>query len=218
MSELKLNEIFYSIQGEGSRAGLPCVFVRLHGCGLRCAWCDTPYALEHGTGGTLVTIQHILDHVAKYRCSFIELTGGEPLEQEQSFTLLRRLCDEKYTTAVETGGHVSIRNVDARVIIIMDLKCPSSGMTKKNLYENLEYLKPTDELKFVIADRTDFEWARDQVKARNLRRFCDEIVFSPAFGLLEPLQLTEWILDEHLSVRLQLQLHKYIWHPETRGV
>jgi 7-carboxy-7-deazaguanine synthase len=218
MSELRLNEIFYSIQGEGSRAGLPCIFIRLHGCGLRCAWCDTAYALDHGNGGSLVTIEHIIDKISAYRCSFVELTGGEPLEQEGAFALLTRLCNEGYTAAVETGGHISIRRVDARVAIIMDLKGPSSGMMKKNLFDNLGYLKPTDEIKFVIADREDFEWARDQVKEHKLAAYCREILFSPAFGLLEPVQLTAWILAEHLPVRMQLQLHKYIWHPETRGV
>ena len=218
MSTLALNEIFFSIQGEGSRAGLPCVFVRLHGCGLRCSWCDTPYALEHGNGGETLSIGDVLDRVVPYGCSFVEVTGGEPLEQEAGFDLLRELCDQKYTVAVESGGHVDISRVDSRVTVIMDLKAPASGMEKKNRMENLDYVKPSDELKFVLADRGDYEWARELVRERSLEKITRNLLFSPVHGSLDNRDLAEWILGDRLPVRLQLQLHKYIWPADMRGV
>ncbi|MBI5647512.1 MAG: radical SAM protein [Ignavibacteriae bacterium] len=219
MSRLALNEIFFSIQGEGSRAGLPCLFVRLHGCGLRCSWCDTPYALEHGgSGSELVSIEEVLARVSSYGCSFVEVTGGEPLEQEACLPLLAALCDEGYTVAVETGGHVDIAQVDSRVVIIMDLKAPGSGMEKKNRLRNLDYIKPSDELKFVLADRADYEWARDLIRARRLDAITKHLLLAPVFNTLDPRTLAEWILADHLPVRLGLQLHKIIWPADMRGV
>ena len=218
MSALKISEIFHSIQGEGSRAGLPCVFVRLHGCGLRCAWCDTPYALDHRAGGDLIDTADLLSRIAAYRCGFVELTGGEPLEQEAAFPFLAELCDQGFTVAVETGGHVDISRVDPRVIVIMDLKCPDSGMSKKNRIENLGYLKPTDEVKFVIASRTDYEWTRALIAQEDLSQRCGEILLSPVFGAIDARDLAAWILEDRLPVRMQLQMHKFIWAPDARGV
>jgi 7-carboxy-7-deazaguanine synthase len=218
MSALKINEIFYSIQGEGSRAGLPCVFVRLHGCGLRCSWCDTPYALDHREGGEMMETGDVLSRIASFRCDFVELTGGEPLEQEAAFPFLTELCDQGFTVAVETGGHVDIARVDPRVIVIMDLKCPASGMSKKNLLENIAYLKPTDEVKFVISNREDYEWTRALIEREHLSQRCGEILLSPVFGAIEARDLAAWILEDRLPVRMQLQMHKFIWDPDTRGV
>ncbi|MDT8323593.1 MAG: radical SAM protein [Bacteroidota bacterium] len=218
MPQLKVSEIFHSIQGEGSRAGLPCVFVRLHGCGLRCAWCDTPYALDHRTGGDMMDSGSVLSRIAAYRCDFVELTGGEPLEQEECFNFMTELCDQGFTVAVETGGHVDISPVDPRVTIIMDLKAPGSGMMKKNCLGNLAYLKPTDEVKFVLRDRGDYEWTRDFISRETLAERCGEILLSPAFGDIAYRDLAAWILEDRLPVRMQLQLHKFIWNPDARGV
>ncbi len=218
MASLKLSEIFFSVQGEGSRSGLPCVFVRLHGCGLRCRWCDTPYALDHTTGGDVVDIDTILGDVARSGCRFVELTGGEPLEQEAVHELIGRLCDEGYEVAIETGGHVDISDVDPRAILIMDLKCPASGMARRNLWTNIEYLKPGDEVKFVIADREDFEWSCAMLREHRIHERVGTVLFSPVFGTLANVDLVRWILDERVPVRFQLQMHKYIWSPDTRGV
>lgn len=218
MSALNISEIFHSIQGEGSRSGLPCVFVRLHGCGLRCSWCDTPYALDHRSGGRMMETEDALTRIASWRCDFVELTGGEPLEQQACLPFMTELCDQGFTVAVETGGHVSIAEVDPRVIVIMDVKCPASGMSKKNRHENLDYLKPTDEVKFVITDREDFEWACAFVERERLASRCGEILFAPVFGTLAPDALAAWILERRPPVRMQLQMHKFIWHPDTRGV
>lgn len=218
MPQLKIAEIFHSIQGEGSRAGLPCVFVRLHGCGLRCSWCDTPYALDHRAGGEAMDTGAVLSKVASYRCDFVELTGGEPLEQEGCFPFMTALCDQGFTVAVETGGHVDISRVDPRVTVIMDIKAPGSGMMKKNRLENLDYLKPTDEVKFVLRDRADYEWARGLILRERLGERCGEILLSPVFGDIAYRDLAEWILEDRLPVRMQLQLHKFIWDPDARGV
>lgn len=217
MSMLRVSEIFHSIQGEGSRAGLPCVFVRLHGCGLRCVWCDTPYALDHRSGGEEMDVEHILHRVAVWNCDFVEVTGGEPLEQEGSFDLLTRLCDAEYTVAVETGGHVDISRVDSRVIVIMDLKAPGSGMAKRNRFGNLDYLKSGDEVKFVLASREDYEWARATVREHALTERCG-VLFSPVFSTLAPRDLAQWVLEDGLRLRMQLQMHKFIWDPDARGV
>jgi 7-carboxy-7-deazaguanine synthase len=214
---LFVSEIFHSIQGEGSRAGLPCLFVRLQGCGLRCRWCDTPYALDRG-GGMPMDAEEILVKAAESGCRFVEFTGGEPLEQEAILPVLTLLCNEGFTVAVETGGHVDISRVDPRVVLIMDVKCPGSGMEKQNEYGNLDYIKPTDEIKFVLVDRIDYEWARDFVRDRDLSTHCREILFSPVFDRLDNRALAEWILEDKLPVRLQLQIHKYIWEPDARGV
>ncbi|MFA6235588.1 MAG: 4Fe-4S cluster-binding domain-containing protein [Bacteroidota bacterium] len=218
MSALKISEIFYSIQGEGSRAGLPCVFVRLHGCGLRCSWCDTPYALDHRTGGEMMDTGAVLSRIASFRCGFVELTGGEPLEQEAAFPFLTELCDQGYTVAVETGGHIDISRVDPRVIVIMDMKCPASDMSRKNLPGNIAYLKPTDEVKFVIANREDYEWTRALIERERLFARCGEILLAPVFGMIEARDLASWILEDRLPVRMQLQMHKFIWAPDARGV
>ncbi len=215
---LKISEIFYSVQGEGSRAGLPCVFIRLQGCGLRCVWCDTPYALDHSSGGTMRDAGSILEEVRRIPCPFVEFTGGEPLEQAECLPLMTRFCDEGYTVAVETGGHVDISSVDPRVIRIMDLKCPGSGMMKKNRYENIACLTRRDEVKFVIADETDYRWAAETAARYDLPSRCGEVLFSPVFGAAPSRDLAEWILRDRLRVRFQLQLHKYIWDPGRRGV
>ena len=211
---LKVNEIFYSIQGEGNAAGLPCVFVRLTYCNLRCTYCDTEYAFYDGEEKTL---DEIIDEVKKYKCKLVEITGGEPLVQEESLELMRRLCDAGFNVMLETGGSLSIKNVDTRVKMIMDFKCPSSGMEKKNFYENVNYLKKADEVKFVIGNREDYDWVKEIISGYNLISKC-EILFSVVFGVVEPVKLVEWILEDKLDVRFQLQMHKYIWHPETKGV
>lgn len=212
---LKVNEIFYSIQGEGTSTGLPCVFVRLTYCNLRCTYCDTEYAFYDGKD---MTFTEIIDEVKKYDCKLVEITGGEPLVQmDECLTLMNQLCDAGFDVMIETGGSLSIKEIDERVKIIIDLKCPSSGMEKKNLYENINYLKSTDELKFVIGSREDYDWTLEMIKKYQLINKC-EILFSVVFGKLEPVQLVNWILKDKLNVRFQLQVHKFIWHPETKGV
>ena len=211
---LKVNEIYYSIQGESTSVGLPCVFVRLTYCNLRCTYCDTEYAFYEGKEKT---VEEIIGEVKKFGCKLVEVTGGEPLFQEESFPLMKRLCDEGFDAMLETGGSLSIENVDERVKIIMDLKCPSSGMLKKNIYENVNYLKSSDELKFVIGNREDYDWAKGIIVKYDLMGKCS-ILFSVVFGELEPITLVNWILEDKLNVRFQLQMHKYIWHPETKGV
>jgi 7-carboxy-7-deazaguanine synthase len=212
---LKVNEIFYSIQGEGSAAGLPCIFVRLTFCNLRCTYCDTEYAFYDGKD---FSINEIINEVKKYDCKLVEVTGGEPLVQmDECLLLMQNLCDEGFEVMIETGGSLPIENIDPRVKIIMDLKCPSSGMEKKNLYKNINHLKKTDELKFVIGTREDYEWTVDLMSKYNLKNKC-EVLFSVVFGKLEPVQLVNWILEDKLNIRFQLQMHKFIWHPETKGV
>lgn len=211
---IKINEIYHSIQGEGSKGGLPCVFVRLTFCNLRCTYCDTEYAFYEGEDKS---IDEIIAEVKKYNCNLVEVTGGEPLFQEECYALLKSLCDEGFDVLLETAGNMLIENLDSRVEIIMDLKCPSSKMEKKNLYENINHIKPTDEIKFVIGNREDYDWTKDIIKKYNLNSKC-EILFSVVFGELEPLTLVKWILGDKLDVRFQLQVHKYIWHPETKGV
>jgi 7-carboxy-7-deazaguanine synthase len=211
---LKVNEIYHSIQGESSKAGLPCVFVRLTYCNLRCVYCDTEYAFYEGEEKT---VDEIISEVKKYGCNLVELTGGEPLVQEESLELMKRLCDEGFEVMLETGGSLPIEHVDKMAMIVMDLKCPSSGMDKKNLYENIDFLKQTDELKFVIGNREDYEWAKKIILDYEADDKCN-ILFSVVFGKLEPVKLVEWIIEDKLDVRYQLQMHKYIWHPETKSV
>ena len=211
---LKVNEIFYSIQGESSKAGLPCVFVRLTYCNLRCTYCDTEYAFYEGKD---YSVDEIIEEVKKYNCKLVEVTGGEPLVQNESKELMKQLCDKGFEVLLETAGNMPIEDIDKRVKIIMDLKCPSSGMMKKNLYENTDHLKKTDEVKFVIGTREDYEWSRDILGKYNLNKKCI-VLFSCVFDKLEPLTLVSWILEDKLDVRYQLQMHKYIWHPETKGV
>ena len=211
---LKVNEIYFSIQGESSKAGLPCVFVRLTYCNLRCTYCDTEYAFYEGKD---YTIEQILTEVKKYKCKLVEVTGGEPLVQEECNKLMKILCDDGYDVMLETGGSLPIKNVDYRVRIIMDLKCPSSGMIKKNLYENIDNIKSTDEIKFVIGSREDYEWCKEIIKKYDLTNKCD-VLFSVVFGELEPVMLVDWILEDKLKVRFQLQMHKFIWDPAAKGV
>ena len=211
---LKVNEIYHSIQGESSKSGLPCIFVRLTYCNLRCTYCDTEYAFYVGEDKS---IAEIINEVKKYNCKLIEVTGGEPLVQKECLELMKLLCDEGFDVMLETGGSLTIKDIDERVQIIMDLKCPSSKMEKKNLYENINYLKPKDELKFVIGNRKDYDWSKEIISKYDLINK-SEILFSVVFGELEPVSLVNWIIEDKLDVRYQLQMHKYIWHPETKGV
>ncbi|QQS36325.1 MAG: radical SAM protein [Ignavibacteriales bacterium] len=211
---LKINEIYYSIQGESSFAGLPCIFIRLTYCNLRCTYCDTEYAFYAGKDRT---IQEILDEISSYDCKLVELTGGEPLVQEESLILMQTLCNNGYEVLIETGGSLPIKDIDSRVKIIMDLKCPSSGMMKKNLYENIHHLKKQDEVKFVIGSREDYEWTKQILKQYDLTEKVS-VLFSVVFGKLEPVDLVNWILEDNLKVRFQLQMHKFIWDPAMKGV
>ena len=211
---LIINEIFFSIQGESTRIGLPCVFVRLTSCDLRCVWCDTAYAFNEGTE---MSIDVILKKVEDYNCKLVEITGGEPLLQANVHLLMKRLCDENYDVMIETGGHRDVSGIDPRVKRIMDIKCPSSLMEKRNRWENIQALTPQDEVKFVIAHETDYDWAKNVIQKYNLTARCT-ILMSPVFGNIENRTLAKWILRDHLHVQFQLQLHKYIWDPTTRGV
>ncbi len=212
---LKVNEIFYSIQGESTHAGLPCVFVRLTYCNLRCVYCDTEYAFYEGKD---MEIEEIISEVGKFDCKLVEITGGEPLMQEEVHTLMKSLCDMGYELMIETGGSLPIQNIDKRVKVIMDIKTPFSKMEKKNRYENFEHLKTTDEVKFVIGSREDYDWSKKIIEKYELTKKVKQVLFSPVFDQIENIQLAEWILEDRLNVRFQLQMHKYIWHPETRGV
>lgn len=211
---LKINEIYFSVQGESSYAGLPCVFVRLTYCNLRCTYCDTEYAFYDGTD---YTIDEIIDKVESFGCRLVEITGGEPLFQQEVHPLMKTLCDKGFEVMLETGGSLPIKDVDPRVKIVMDLKCPSSGMMKKNLYENIEYLKTSDELKFVVGNREDYDWSKKTIAEYDLDKKC-HVLFSVVFGKLEPVTLVDWMLHDKLNARFQLQMHKYIWEPNTKGV
>lgn len=204
---LRLTEIFFSLQGEAARAGLPTVFVRLTGCPLRCVWCDTTYSFS---GGEPATIDSILARVANYPARQVCVTGGEPLAQKECLPLLSALCDAGYEVSLETSGALDISGVDPRVARVMDLKAPDSGEGDKNRRENLGLLTPRDEIKIVIASRTDYEWARDLIRERRLDALCP-VLLSPAQGLVDPTALAEWILEDGLNVRFQLQLHKLLW-------
>jgi len=212
---LTINEIFHSIQGESTHAGRPCVFVRLTACDLRCSWCDTPYAFNEGSR---MTIDDIVARVRDYGCDVVEITGGEPLLQKEVYPLMRRLLDEGRTVLLETGGHRCADEVPEGVIRVMDVKCPGSGEAEKNCWTNLDRLRPTDEVKFVIKDRADYEYARDVVARHGLIGRCAAVLFSPVHAVLPPQTLAEWILADRLAVRLQLQAHKYVWGAEVRGV
>jgi 7-carboxy-7-deazaguanine synthase len=211
---LIVNEIFFSIQGESTRAGMPCTFVRLTACDLRCAWCDTAYAFKEGIE---MKVEDVVKKVADCKCSLVEITGGEPLLQANVHLLIKRLCDEHYDVMIETGGHRDIGGIDPRVKRIMDIKCPGSLMEKRNRWENIELLTVQDEVKFVIADAADYEWAKNVVTQYHLTTRCT-ILMSPVFGSIDNRTLAEWILRDHLDVQFQLQIHKYIWDPKTRGV
>jgi len=212
---LHINEIFYSIQGESTHAGRPCVFVRLTGCNLRCRWCDTEYAFYEGRKLTIAEVAAI---VSGHHCNLVEITGGEPLLQQGVYPLVDNLLQSQHTVMIETSGAVDVSRLDPRVIKIMDLKCPGSGECDRNLWSNLEHLSARDEVKFVLADRADYEWARTTICARNLDRRVNAILMSPVFGTLEPAALAKWILEDRIPVRLQIQIHKHIWPPDTRGV
>jgi 7-carboxy-7-deazaguanine synthase len=214
MSALVVNEIFHSIQGESAHAGRPCIFIRLTYCNLRCTYCDTAYAFEEGFS---MSIDEILDMVKSFECPLVEVTGGEPLMQEGVYGLLSALCDRGYEVLLETGGSIDIGQVDARVRRIVDFKCPSSGMAKKNHWSNIGRLKSGDEVKFVIGNREDFDWTVAVIREHRLEERIP-VLFSPVFGTMEPATLAGWILEERLRVRMQLQMHKYIWEPATRGV
>jgi 7-carboxy-7-deazaguanine synthase len=211
---MKVNEIYRSIQGESSFAGLPCVFVRLTYCNLRCSWCDTEYAFYEGKD---YTVEEVLREVKSFDCPLVELTGGEPLLQEDVFPLMDELVGRGYTVLLETGGSLDVGQVNPRVVKILDLKCPGSGESQRNLYGNLAKLQSRDEVKFVIGDRADYLWARRALQEHQLTDRCS-VLFSTVFEKLPPRQLAEWLLEDNLKVRLQLQMHKYIWGPEVRGV
>ena len=212
---LTINEIFHSIQGESTHTGRPCVFVRLTACDLRCSWCDTPYAF---TEGTKLSVDDVVTRVADYGCDLVEITGGEPLLQRDVYPLMQRLLDAGRTVMVETGGHLSIKDVPPRVIRVVDVKCPGSGESSKNHWDNLELLTLNDEVKFVIRDRADYEYARDVVARHGLVGRTAAVLFSPVHNVLPAKDLAAWILDDRLAVRLQLQAHKFIWGADTRGV
>ena len=211
---LTVNEIFFSIQGEGTRAGRPCLFVRLTGCPLRCVWCDTAYAFHEGARRAE---EDVLAELARHPCRLVQVTGGEPLSQPAAFPFVTRLLDAGYEVLVETSGHISLADLDPRAVAIMDVKAPGSGETHRMDWDNLERLKPTDEAKFVLAHRADYEWSRDLLRERRLAERCP-VLFSPVHGQLDPGELGRWIVEDGLPVRLQVQLHKYLWPGVERGV
>ncbi|HAW96493.1 MAG TPA: 7-carboxy-7-deazaguanine synthase [Phycisphaerales bacterium] len=223
---IRINEVFHSIQGESTRAGAPCIFVRLTGCPLRCHYCDTEYAFKEGEP---IEVEALKERILAINCTLVEFTGGEPLGQKAVFPLMSELCDAGRTVLVETSNAVDISPCDPRIIRILDLKTPGSGQEARNRMENLDDLRPEDEIKFVIVDRTDYEWAREMIETHDLIARSAAVLMSPTFeqaqGLeilgckaLPPHQLAEWILEDGLDVRMQLQMHKFIWHPQTRGV
>ncbi len=209
---MRITEIYQSIQGESSYSGLPCVFIRTTACDLRCSWCDSEFTFS---GGTTMTLDEILSEVESYHCDLVELTGGEPLLQPEIHELATRLADSGHTVLIETGGHRDISKLDPRVIRIMDLKCPGSGESEKNLWSNLDHLRPVDEVKFVIADRADYEWSRDVVHKYGLEDRV-KILISTAFGMVSTADVVAWMLADGLRARFQLQLHKYVWPADAR--
>jgi len=211
---MKINEIFKSIQGESSFAGIPTVFVRLTGCNLRCQWCDTKYAYDEGVD---LTVDEVIGRVNAFGLQFAQITGGEPLLQEEVYELMDRLLNMDYNVSFETNGSINLSSVDERVVKIIDIKCPSSGESDRMDFGNINYLTKSDEIKFVIKDRDDYNWAKEIIDRYNLIKRCN-ILISPVYGEIEPRQLAEWILEDNLNVRLQIQLHKLLWRPEMRGV
>ncbi|MEH6911640.1 MAG: 7-carboxy-7-deazaguanine synthase QueE [Oceanicoccus sp.] len=209
MTDLRLTEIFYSLQGETRTVGLPTVFVRLTGCPLRCNYCDTEYAFYGGEKWSLDAIQ---EKVASYQPRYVTVSGGEPLAQPNCWPLLAALCDQGYEVSLETSGAISLQGIDPRVIKVMDLKTPASNEMSRNLYENIELLSPQDQIKFVICDRQDYEWARFKLDEYRLADRVDEVLFSPSFGQIESAELAEWIIADNLPVRFQVQLHKLLWN------
>ena len=211
---LEVTEIYKSIQGESSHTGLPCVFVRLTGCNLRCVWCDTAHAFH---GGSKMSVRDVVEKVQSFGIGLVEVTGGEPLLQKEVSALMDALLKKNFRVMLETGGSLSVADVPSPVIKIIDLKCPGSGEADKNHWGNLNHLSPVDEIKFVIADRADYEWSRSILKKHELNKK-SHVLFSPVFDKLNLKDLTEWILEDSLPVRLQTQLHKQIWSKETTGV
>ncbi len=211
---MKINEIFKSIQGESSFAGIPTVFVRLTGCNLRCQWCDTKYAYDEGVD---LTVDEVIGRVNAFGLQFAQITGGEPLLQEEVYELMDRLLNMDYNVSFETNGSINLSSVDKRVVKIIDIKCPSSSESDRMDFGNINYLTKSDEIKFVIKDRDDYNWAKEIIDRYNLIKRCN-ILISPVYGEIEPRQLADWILEDNLNVRLQIQLHKLIWRPEMRGV
>lgn len=211
VSGLRITEIFYSLQGEARTIGLPTVFVRLTGCPLRCQYCDTAYAFH---GGKILDLEEILAEVATYRPRYVCVTGGEPLAQPNCLNLLEALCDAGYEVSLETSGAMPVDKVDPRVSTVLDLKTPGSGEVDRNLYTNIAHLTPRDQVKFVICNREDYEWARFKLEELQLKDRVGEILFSPSFGQQSPRELADWIVSDNLPVRFQLQLHKIIWDDE----
>ena len=205
--KLRVYEIFYSLQGESSRVGLPTVFVRLTGCPMRCVYCDTAYAFS---GGRNMALETILAQVASYGVRYVTVTGGEPLAQKECLALLQKLCDAGYEVSLETGGAIDTSGVDARVAVILDIKTPGSGEVEKNLWDNLQHLKPKDEVKFVLCGRSDYDWAKQALTERAITSKCS-VLFSPVYHQVNPTELAEWILQDKLPVRMQVQLHKILW-------
>ena len=212
---LTINEIFYSIQGESTYAGRPCVFVRLTGCDLRCTWCDTTYSFNEGRK---MSVDEVMEEIGQYGSPLVEVTGGEPLLQQDVYPLMDRLLESGRTVLLETGGQVDVSLVPGAVVKVMDVKCPGSGESGRNEWANIDRLGSRDQVKFVIKDRVDYEYARDALARHALDRRCAAVLFSPVHGVMPPKALSEWILEDKLPVRLQLQIHKHIWGAEVRGV
>lgn len=213
---LRVTEIFRSIQGESTHAGRPCTFVRLTGCPMRCVWCDSEYTF---TGGEYVALDNVMAQVRAFNCKLVEVTGGEPLAQREGFTLIERLCSEGFEVLVETGGYVSTEDVDPRARIILDVKCPASGEEARNHWPNLEHLRADkDEVKFVITNFADWTYALDIIRRYELSKRARAVLISPAWNTVDLKDMAEWVSTSGLDVRMQLQLHKYIWGPEARGV
>jgi 7-carboxy-7-deazaguanine synthase len=212
---LTVNEIYRSVQGESTWAGLPCVFVRLTFCDLRCSYCDTAYAFY---AGTKMLLPDIVKQVLAFDCPLVEVTGGEPLLQRNVLPLMTELCDRGKRVLIETSGAHDISKIDQRVHRIMDLKTPGSGESERNCYENIAHLTERDEVKFVIGSRADYLWSKEKVAEFDLANRCGTVLFSPIFGRIEPREIVEWMLEDNLQVRFQLQMHKFIWSPETKGV
>jgi 7-carboxy-7-deazaguanine synthase len=212
---LVVHEMYVSVQGESTHTGRPCAFVRLTACDLRCSWCDTPYAF---TGGKKMSVDEVVAQVEKLRCPLVEITGGEPLLQADVIPLMERLIAAGHEVLVETGGHLPITKLPPEVVAIMDVKCPGSGEAAKMHWPNLDALRAHDEVKFVIKDRADYEYARTVVRDHDLASKTEAVLFSPVHGALAPAELAKWLLEDHLPVRLQLQQHKYVWDPQARGV
>ena len=211
---LKINEIYFSVQGESSYSGLPCIFIRLTYCNLRCTYCDSEYSFYDGKK---MKIDEILKEIKKYSCNLVEVTGGEPLLQKNCINLLNELIKNNYDVLLETSGSLSISDVPNKVINIIDFKCPSSKMDSKNMWDNINYLKKNDEIKFVIGDRIDYEWTKQKIEEFKLNQICD-ILISPVYGEIEPKEIVKWILEDNLKVRFQIQMHKEIWSADKKGV